>query len=84
MSLDCDYEEMYDRPKRDVVSYILQVGEARQMLKDLTNHDDLNDLRKHNEYWDSEYPKEADKLDDARCRLKFFQEKLFEVLEKLE
>jgi hypothetical protein len=84
MSLDCDYEDIYERPKRDVISYILQVGESRQILTELSRHEIFDTLSKHNEYWDSEHVIEAEKLDDARCKLKYIFERLNEVLEKLE
>lgn len=84
MSLDCDFEEIYDRPRRDVVSYLVNIGEARQILTELANHDVFDTLSKHNEYWDSEYPIESDKLDSARLTLKYIESKLLEALEKME
>lgn len=76
--LDCTYK------KRDLISYLLNVGEARQMLRDLFNHDDFNDLGKHNTYWDSKHSPEDEKLDDARCTLKFIHSKISDIMEKLD
>lgn len=84
MSLDCDYEDLYQRPRRDVVSYLVSIGEARQILKELSSDPVFDDLAKHNPYWDSEHEIEADKLDDTRMKLMYLLGKILEILEKME
>ncbi len=84
MSLDCDYDDLYQRPRRDVVSYLVSIGEARQMLKELVEHSIFDTLNKHNPLWHSENEYDAGKLEDARMTLKYFEDKLLEALEKME
>lgn len=84
MSLDCEFEEIYQRPRRDLISYILKVGEAHQMLTDLIVDEKFANLSKHNPYWDSEHEAEADKLDEIRLRWQWINEKLCEISEKLD
>jgi hypothetical protein len=76
--MDCIYK------KRDLISYILQVGEARQMISDLLNNDDFNNIGKHSIYWESEHTPEDEKLEDARFTLQFIHSKLSDIMEKLD
>lgn len=74
-------ELIYKKPC--VVSYILKVGEARQMLHQLQQDEFFSTLGKHNPYWDSEHEIEADKLDEIRMNLCHMLNQIMDAYQKL-
>jgi len=67
------------------IKFILQVGEARQMMKNLMDkHERLEMTSKHDTYWESEHDKESEKLYDLRCTMRDIHDKLWDIYAKLQ
>ena len=62
------------------------IGKAKHLLKELRDHDYLDDnqISKHCEYWDHENEEIADKLEDVRLALVQISSKLWEICETLD
>lgn len=65
------------------VEAIKRQGQVIQMLSELMDHELLQNLSKHNPFWDSEHELEDDKLHDIRCQLSFIHEKICDSWGKL-
>ena len=66
------------------LKYLLNVGEARKLVKDILNDDVFDNLSKHNPYFDSEHDKEDQKLEDLRWALNRIQDALHKIWELIE
>jgi hypothetical protein len=69
--------------KRDLIDYLLHIGEARHILSQLLHNDLFDNLSKHNPYW-SETVDAIEKLNSIRLSLYEIKESLFDINEKLE
>ena len=66
-----------------IVKRLEDLGKAKILLSQILKDETFEDLRKHNNYWDSEHEKEADKLDDIRLKIQGIEYQLYDLLEIL-
>ena len=78
-----DYEELYEKPKRDLISLLLNFGEARRILTETVDDDSFECLSKNNIFWDSEDPEVEEKLHALRSRLVWLNQQMYDALEKM-
>ncbi len=67
-----------------MISQIKDMGRIQEKLNVLRSDEIFDNLSKHNQYFDSQYELEADKLDDLRRKLACIRESLDEILNILE
>lgn len=61
------------------IKRIEDIGQAKEMLKNILECDLFDNLSKHNPYWESDYEVEYDKLYDLRMKLSSLEEKLLDL-----
>lgn len=64
------------------ITRIMNIGRVQEKIIQLLEHDVFANhfLSKHNEYWDSQHEKEADKLDESRMRFSMIESELHDIL----
>lgn len=68
---------------RELIKFLLQVGESRSKIGEITDLEIFDNLSKHNPYYQSEHEIENEKLTFIRFQLQHIQEDLNEIWSKL-
>ena len=66
--------------ENEVLDRIESIGRAKEKLLDLSQMEIFDNLSKHNEYWDSNYEEEDEKLHDIRCTLGLISDRVADIL----
>lgn len=68
---------------RELIKFLLHVGESRSKISELTDLELFDNLSKHNPYYQSDHEIENEKLTFIRFQLQHIQEDLNEIWSKL-
>lgn len=71
--------EKINDPWPVMIKHLISIGKAQRLLNEILNDDIFFKLSKHNTYWHSLNPDEADKLDDIRGKFYCFHDNLLEL-----
>ncbi len=62
-----------------MVKHLISIGRAQRLLEEMLDNDFLFKLSKHNTYWHSVNPDDAEKLDDLRSRFACLYDNLLDL-----
>ena len=68
---------------KEIIRRLEDIGAAREKLKTILEEIDFPQLSKHNPYYDSKDEEAAEKLDELRRKISYFEDKIYDVLEML-